>query len=408
MRRLGSSRGKERAMRCGLRRWLVALGVGALTVLTAAATVNADVQSDQTGAILVFPKVLVDTTNGIDTLIRINNASDTPITLECFYIDATPHCDSDSSLNCITDERFADLPQCPNKVVSCSAQWQETDFRIVLTKNQPFAWLASQGAVSCQSLGMTGQDSDPNNNVPCFELDGTFRVGENGQSNIGGRIPLVGEDPFEGELKCVAVDSSDTPVDRNDVYGNATITESVSGKIDTSTYNAIGIQALPTLNGDSTLVLGRPGDPGVEYNGCPNLLILDHFFDFATDPVSGEPVTTNISLVPCTEDIANQSPTTTPVQFLVFNEFEQRFSTSKSVTCYRDIQISNLDTNTNDRSIFSAQVAGTLTGQTRSRGVSDTVLGIAEEYRAGGTAAINMHFQGIRPQNDFIYLPPPP
>ena len=399
-------------MRCGLRRWLIALGVGALTVLTAAGTVKADVQSDQAGAIIVFPKVLVDTTNGIDTLIRLNNASGTPITLQCFYINATPHCSSDPNLNCITDERFADRPQCPAS--SCDTQWQETDFRIVLTKNQPIAWLASQGAASCLDLpNGIGEDSDPDNNVPCFELDGTLRVGENGQSNGSSRIPLVGEDPFEGELKCIAVDDSDRPVVRNDVYGNATITESIGGKIDVSTYNAVGIQALPGNNGDTTLVLGRAGDPGVEYNGCPNLLILDHFFDFATDPVSGEQVTTNITLVPCTEDIANQQPLTTTVQFLVFNEFEQRFSTSRPVTCYRDIQISNLDTRTNDRSIFSAQVAGTLTGQTRIRGVADddpanghTVLGIAEEYRASGTAAFNMHFQGVRPQNDFLYLPP--
>ena len=60
------------------------------------------------------------------------------------------------------------------------------------------------------------------------------------------------------------------------------------------------------------------------------------------------------------------------VQFLVFNEFEQRLSTSRPVTCFDDIKISNIDTRSSDHSIFSAAVMGTLTGQTRIRGVPDS------------------------------------
>jgi hypothetical protein len=101
------------------------------------------------------------------------------------------------------------------------------------------------------------------------------------------------------------------------------------------------------------------------------------------------------------------------VQFLVFNEFEQRFSTSRKVTCFSELKISNIDTLSKDRSLFSAAVAGTLTGQTRMRGVEDehldhghTLLGVAEEFRdGGGTAAVNLHFHGTRPQSDFIRLP---
>jgi hypothetical protein len=102
----------------------------------------------------------------------------------------------------------------------------------------------------------------------------------------------------------------------------------------------------------------------------------------------------------------------TTLQFLVFNEFEQRFSTSRALECFREIQISNIDTMTNNLSIFSAQVAGTLTGQTRIRGVTGTdpnygngVLAIAEEFRRTGTAAWNLQTQGVRPQRDYIYLP---
>jgi len=129
--------------------------------------------------------------------------------------------------------------------------------------------------------------------------------------------------------------------------------------------------------------------------------------------VSKKVVTTDLTLIPCTTDYLTQAPVTTPVQFLVFNEFEQRFSTSRSVTCFSELKISNIDTRTSDRSLFNAAVAGTLTGQTRIRGVADghpdhghTLLGLAEEFRRdGGSAAFNLHFHGSRPQSDFIYLP---
>ncbi len=290
-----------------------------------------------------------------------------------------------------------------------------------------------------------------------------------------------------------------------------------------------------TNNRDSTLVLGGPDDMA-EYEGCPNVLILDHFFDGAADPlisnlcdpdgtcsvsgtpcvndnecldniclpagtcsVSGTPCTTatdcdntcrtqnlcvanhcaitreactgnaacannvctlsgehctsddqcsaatflarvatSLTLVPCTEDFETQRPqlSTTVAQFLVFNEFEQRFSTSTTVECFKEILLSNVETGDNARSIFSVGVGGTLTGQTRIRGTSpnttpdprtgNALLGVAEEFRCGGpefrfplcnfvdrneelvsATAKNLHFQGRRPQADFIYLPTP-
>jgi len=60
--------------------------------------------------------------------------------------------------------------------------------------------------------------------------------------------------------------------------------------------------------------------------------------------------------------------------------------------------------------LFSAAVSGTLTGQTRIRGVGEsghTLLGVAEEFRTdSGSAAFNLHFHGTRPGSDYIYLPP--
>ncbi len=185
----------------------------------------------------------------------------------------------------------------------------------------------------------------------------------------------------------------------------------------TATTHSSSVAAVTAVSNNGLPCSGAASCPGgscpAEYSSCPNILILDHFFDGADDPVSGLEVTTDLTLVPCSEDFATQMPVTTTVQFLVYNEFEQRLSTSRPVTCFQEFHISDIDKASTDRSIFSAAVQGTLTGQTRIRGVANqdqtqghTLLGVAEEFRAdGGSAAVNLHFQGTRPQSDFIYLP---
>src|SRR5262249_24773548 len=128
----------------------------------------------------------------------------------------------------------------------------------------------------------------------------------------------------------------------------------------------------------------------------------------------------------------------TAVQFLVFNEFEQRFSTSRSLRCFHEFELCSIDQNWdrplgNDdptynscqRSIFSAFVSGTLTGQTRIRGVADTtatdhgngILGVAEEFfrsdptdldSVHSSDAFNLDEIGERTQPDIITLPGTP
>jgi hypothetical protein len=94
------------------------------------------------------------------------------------------------------------------------------------------------------------------------------------------------------------------------------------------------------------------------------------------------------------------------VQYLVFNEFEQRVSTSKPFDCKFISLISNIDTTQNERSIFSAGVAGTLTGQTRLNAIGSGVLGVATEiHDLAAIADFNLHYQGDRTDPDFIILP---
>jgi len=496
------------------------VGMAAIALL-AAPNADAGVSSDRAGAILIFPKLVVDSERGLDTFVRLSNTSDREISLLCFYVNATPKC-SLPSRSC-----FPDPDDCETADGTCIPQWQESDFRIRVTARQPVGWLVSQGArANCSFLpGICANDESQSCAVdrdcglgnhcvvpPCFPLDGTFRVGRPfgaEESNIDSAVIPAPEDPFLGELKCIAVDEGSlVPVARNDLVGEVLIgRRTPEGIVDVAAYNALGIPAIEGRgNRDSTLVLGGPRvcsggtrngqpcaadsectgggkcafDPRVEYEGCPNILILDHFFDGAVDPLipnlcqvdgtcrisdttcqsnrdcenrcEGETCTvsggncdtnadcselvgqvrlaTDLTLVPCTQDLRTQNPSLseTTAQFLVFNEFEQRFSTSRSVNCFKESRLSNLDTPQNERSIFSAGVAGTLTGQTRIRGVDEgavdhgnTLIGVVEEFRCVGpgfplcsfvspadlvsSSATNLHFQGTRPVSDFLYLP---
>lgn len=399
-----------------LRVLFVGVLVGAASVCLTGSS-KAEVSSDQAAAILIFPKVIVDTSdvagNGkLDTLIRISNTGGKSVRIQCFWTNANGHCFNSPGTICNANltspiEQWSQQlrdPQCGSSF--CVPGWQETDFIVNLTARQPVAWLASQGATLCED-GVSSV-------APCFPLRGDGRPSPN--NNAESRVPAVLEDPFIGELRCIAVDQNDVPIEENLLKGEAEIVRSEGVAVDVWAYNAVGVPALPKAvgggnNGDNVLVLGGSG---AEYGGCPNVLILDHFFDGANDPISNATVVTHLTLVPCTQDFLRQSPVQTTVQFLVFNEFEQRFSTSyANFQCFRTFQLSRIDTRTPTFSIFSAGVMGTLTGQTRIRGVADAhrdhghaLLGVAEEFRVGqGTAAFNLHFQGSRPQSDFIYIP---
>jgi hypothetical protein len=267
------------------------------------------------------------------------------------------------------------------------------DFRIRLTPLQPIGWRVSEGLVD-------------------FPLDGVDRVGRGNSSNAGSRIPPVPEDPFDGELKCIAVNEDGTPTDRNVLKGEATVeffdASTATPFLDVAKYNAIGVLAMEgAVNDDNELVLGGEG---AEYNGCPNVLILNHFFDFATNPVSDAEVRTKLVLVPCTQDLLRQVPGSAVVQYLVYNEFEQRFSTSFTVTCKQNLFISDIGTSQPERSIFAVGTAGTLTGQTRMTPIGSGLLGIADEYHfesetTAYTADFQLNIQGLREQSDLITLP---
>ena len=214
------------------------------------------------------------------------------------------------------------------------------------------------------------------------------------QNNSGTAVPPVPEDPFQGTLKCIQYDPAsasgipgpDQTATRNALIGHAAIYDGAAPSL--RKYNAVGLRATgDTTNDDNVLQLG--GDSNAEYDACAQTLIVNHLFDGATDPISlagGLPdgsgtgginttTSTELVLVPCGDNFLLQEPGSVVAQFLVFNEFEQRFSASRTVDCYFKSLISNIDTANNERSIFSAGVSGTIAGQTRIRGVGDAGTG---------------------------------
>jgi hypothetical protein len=452
------------------------MAVATALVLSGAQAGRADIASDKPAAIVVYPKIVVGNPEGTDTVVRLANTNQTlPVNVHCFYLNANSHCSggpNDGAI-CTND------PSVCSGLSFCIPGWQEVDFHIRLTPGQPIEWDAENGLAdsrTCVGGSKAWRPCRVNADCPggscseglplpvgvctlrpsqtCFsDSDCNFPPGGHcTQSNVGTRIPPVPEDPFIGELKCVEVDDSGKPVAANDLKGEALL-EEVNGAtpdFDVASYNAIGIEACdsnvnPNCVSPSTtpgeLVLGGPsqcsggdndGNPcstakdcpngtcavatAYAYNGCPNYLILNHFFDDAMDPVPGtdSQVDTTLTLVPCSEDLLRQIPGTAVVQYLVYNEFEQRFSTSKAVQCYQDIELCNIDTSDCSRSIFNVGVAGTLTGQTRINPIGvpplpSALLGVAVEEHGGAggdrSAAFNLHMAGARNTADTITLP---
>jgi hypothetical protein len=480
----GSMSERRQAMANRVRSTALICGVAVFAVLLLMAHRGQaqTVASDRAAGYVVFPKVVVDvlktcvvggvdtgticttssqcTGGGIceitndtfhqgrrrDTLLQLTSTAVPSVTdngcrvVECFYLDTTKHC-SNSNVNLTPNGPCRTNTDClPGGTCAFRADCGgETNFWIVLSANQPVGWSANFGGV-----------------IPS-DIDGCA---------LGQTIPAAPEPFFVGEVKCVEVDGSSpadstgTPLLANELKGEATIYDiepGSAGGVDVRGYNAVGVQAV-TTSGDPiattcvggsnqghtcgaiadcpggaceiAMCLGSDPDTGAvcptaTHARCPSTLILDHFFDFAPDAVTSGEITTDLTLVPCSENVGSGTPSTT-AQFTVFNEFEQRFSASLNVRCLREIQLSDIDTlvpgdrQREIKSIFSYNVQGTLTGQTLIRPVIGSeldvghgLLGVAEEFGhepgvafPAGSDAFNLHYAGTTPaKSDVVILP---
>jgi hypothetical protein len=373
---------------------------------------TAEVTTEQSASILVFPKVIADSTR--DTIIQITNTSNSMVHAHCFYVNGgLTFPDGLDGIPNSGDE----FPGPGNPVL-----WTELDFDIWLTKQQPTYWVVSQGR-----LVNPADEPCTRDNTSC--------------ANAGfdpGRVPPVVEN-FTGELKCIEVDASGAPLSGNHLKGEATletaetcdfpqgaeigtcrqsqqeceVTADCPGTTgDVAKYNALGIIGLETNDSDNVLCLG--GEPtdgcpnGAEYDACPQEWILNHYADDAEDLVvgNGSNVDPFITVVPCAENFETQVPETVTIQFRLTNEFEQPFSTSTSVTCWAELDLDNIDF------VFDRDAVGSDFVQTRMRpstGTNSGFLVVADEVHSfdGGeaAAAANVHVEGERPGPDKIVIP---
>ncbi len=207
----------------------------------------------------------------------------------------------------------------------------EFGFFIRLTPNQPITWLASQGSFSSHSLSA----------VPAF----------------GGT----------GELKCRVIPQEPGVDAHNTVQGRA-IVFGADGS--TVSYGAVGFQRF--TDGDFS---GTAELDGSTYAQCPDEM---HFAFVASEPGSES----EIILAPCSEDLENRIPTTTTVQFLIYNEFEQVLSASTNVTCYERARLQDIS------HVFTRNTLGTETGHVVVRGVQSPVLAmLIDRVQVSGSAS---------------------
>jgi hypothetical protein len=381
--------------------WLPSLGVLLVAVMIAGYA-RADVTTDEPGSIVIFPKVIADSTR--DTLIQLTNTSTSSQHVHCVYVDtstASPGTCSGTTpaaQSCNSDEEcFA------NDNGTC-VRCQPFDFDISLTPLQPTVWRVS-----------TGRDE--------ADQEGGIFIG---------KVPA--HPLFLGELKCFQTDVDGVPIGGNALKGEATLVTRSSGQI--SEYNGIAIKAINattvapvcvggqfngnrcstdtdcqgTTNGVCRISLALDN---AHYNACPRQLLINHYAGGASDPSTGAQVDSELTLVPCSEDLAAAVPTSTSVTLNGYNESEQ-FTVSKIIpfTCWLNITIGNEETG--DPRItpgYDVGTVGSTFAKTRAFAPSDSsgVLGVLEEFHASGaspvgTAAINLHVTGSR-ASDTITLP---
>jgi hypothetical protein len=192
------------------------------------------------------------------------------------------------------------------------------DFHVQLTPNQPLSWLASQGVFNNAAA------------VPPFSST--------------------------GELKCIVEPDEESVDAHNTIQGRAAV---FGADGQTIGYSAVGFLRL--TDGPLTNVIDLDG---VTYTQCP---AEQHFAFLASDP-SSPASESEIVIAPCSEDLENLVAPPTVIQFQVFNEFEEVFSASTSVTCSARRRLDQISI------VFKRSVLGTDTGHLIVKGATSPVL----------------------------------
>jgi hypothetical protein len=313
--------------------WLMGLGV-LLAGLVTAPGARGDVTSDESGTLIIFPKVVSD--GARDTLIQLSNRTNSFVQVHCFYINASGTCSLTTDDSCEID---ADCPTNEQCIRVCNA----TDFDLALTAQQPVQWRVSTGRLTTipSAPCRPGQDCqctwDTSGQLVCPGL----LIGQN-QSSF---VPPVGSQ-FVGELKCYQMNSDGDPFPGNALKGTATIEDLSSAQI--SEYNALTVAANADvggggLNTDKELRLNWTGTGAGELNYCPASLVFTANAEGDRDAFTGATISTELTLVPCSELLEENLPAPVRVRFVGYNEFEESLSIEAfSFDCFLNRRLADL------------------------------------------------------------------
>ncbi|MFQ5666660.1 MAG: hypothetical protein ACE5I7_09535 [Candidatus Binatia bacterium] len=231
-----------------------------------------------------------------------------------------------------------------------SGTCNEIGFFVTLTANQPISWMVGAGS-----------NGNGRRVAPAFFGD--------------------------GELKCIVVPRTPDLSSHNALQGRGLLSDA-SGQ--TLGYAAIGFRRLTP--GDFSGVV--PLD-GITYEQCPDRL------HFQVLPSQGGP-DSELVLVPCSQDLLLQVPSTAKVQLAVINEFEQRFSGATTVKCFNRLAFSSLPP-------LRQSSAGTDTAHLIVRGTDVPVVGLViDRFTVPGGMAVSTSsnapfLEGGRPA--IVHLP---
>jgi hypothetical protein len=234
-----------------------------------------------------------------------------------------------------TQETIIELMNLTGAIVSVqcfyvqSLTCNEIGFFVNLTGNQPLSWKASSG------FGGNGRRIAP---------------------------PFTGD----GELKCVVVPRSTDLSAHNALQGRALLSDTAAQTVG---YSAIAFRRLSPGGYTGTVALD-----GINYEMCPDRL---HFQVLTSHAGSNS----ELVLVPCSQDLELQTPSTASLQFAVINEIEQQISGATTLRCFNRISFSST-------AALRRSSVGTDTAHLMVRGTDVPVVGLViDRFQVPGSGA---------------------
>jgi hypothetical protein len=352
--------------------WLAHVGVALALVVLSGARAGAVVgqisgtATDRAGTLILFPKVIADGTR--DTMIQITNTMNTERQAHCIYVNGAGVCSTSFALCAPPPARESG---CPVPGETCDPAWQELNFDISLTRQQPTIWRVSTGRT-------VNPADDENGNCTETIVGGIPRQSCPG-IDPGFDVPPPAQ-PFRGELKCHETDSNGgAPMAGNAFKGEAILETLGSQPPQVSEYNSINIEADSAAVGQNTADLALKLN-GAEYNVCPDEIEFSNYAHLAQDPIAaaapgglcdsgglcsggsnpgdpctlpggaeclggtciGCPVRTEITFIPCTQNFELGIPIPTTVQIRSIDELETSQSTAFTLDCWANLSLDDL------------------------------------------------------------------